>query len=229
MERKIVIFLFCILCLSSYAQTKGVKCTYVSTMPVTPGFLEISDSYVRNVMIERLKTDEKVYTLTVANGQSLFVKEPESVDKMPLEVDVMQTFIDFNDSISISQKKYGGKLYIIKNHLNKTEWTISKSEEKILGHICYKAILTNDTTVTAWFTTEIPISHAPLGYYGLPGLVVRLATPVYILNLQDIIETHDIKFEIPKKGITMSEVDFDKLIGINYKKISEGESVKVIE
>ena len=63
------------------------------------------------------------------------------------------------------------------------KWDISQETKMIGGYNVQKATTTSliDSTsflmitkVIAWFTTEIPISAGPEGYYGLPGLIVKL-------------------------------------------------------
>ncbi len=49
----------------------------------------------------------------------------------------------------------------------------------ILGHKAFKAVLQRDNQVTAWFTPNIPASHGPSGYGGLPGIILHLSTDKY--------------------------------------------------
>ncbi|MNR06383.1 hypothetical protein D3C85_1224520 [compost metagenome] len=71
---------------------------------------------------------------------------------------------------------------------NETEqvWTILNESKKIEGYTCFKAttpFLTDEDGkkkenifFTAWFSPEIPFSFGPLGYGGLPGLILELQT-----------------------------------------------------
>lgn len=216
-------------CLSSYSQAKGIKCTYVSTWNVTDGVLKLKEN-LRDIMLERMQTDHKVYSLTVANGQSIMVKEPESVDKMPLTVDVQRLYMDLNDSVSVKQSMYMDKLYVVKERLKTINWNIEKKQERVLGYTCYKATCKNENGENvAWFTTEIPISHAPLGFYGLPGLVIRIATPVYTLDLKDIVEVNHVKIEAPQKGISMTKDNFQKLKRGDFQELVRDKTVKLVE
>ena len=63
-------------------------------------------------------------------------------------------------------------------------WRIISTEtKKIDNYTCYKAtteyVVTNPKgtfkhPVVAWFCPEIPISHGPNGYGGLPGLILEI-------------------------------------------------------
>lgn len=87
------------------------------------------------------------------------------------------------------------------------EWTVTKEIKIIDKHKCYKAtspLYFKDkklnTFITAWFTPEIPVEHGPIGYGGLPGL---------ILELQNDRAT----FFVTKINLTLnSEPEIDKLL-----------------
>ena len=96
-----IIFLF--LSLSAIAQPKGIICTYATTKDVTPEFLELENEAVRNILIDRIRKDKKVYTLTIVNNCSLFHKEPTSIDKMPLEVDTQNIYVDWSEDKMVEQ------------------------------------------------------------------------------------------------------------------------------
>lgn len=70
----------------------------------------------------------------------------------------------------------------------------------------------SDPDVVAWFTPEIPVSFGPLGYYGLPGLIVELDTPHKQYVLQEINSHRDaLHIEAPKKGKETSREEFNAL------------------
>lgn len=229
MSRTIFVLILSALSLPSFSQSKGIKCTYISSMTVTKGFLELEEP-ARSVITERIKSDHKVYSLTIAGGRSLFVKEPESVDKMPLTVDVRQVFMNLSDSTHVAQSMYLNKLYVVSDRMKPMAWNMESAKEEVLGYSCYKATLVNENGLnTAWFTTEVPINHAPLGFNGLPGLVVRMTTPVYTLDLKNITEVSDASIEAPKEGISITDEDFDNLRKGNFQEFIKDKPVKVIK
>ena len=66
-------------------------------------------------------------------------------------------------------------LGFVKDTLSSRKWVIGKETKKIDGFFCRKATTRKDTsTITAWFTTEIPLPEGPYYYYGLPGLIVQV-------------------------------------------------------
>ena len=179
----------------------------------------MENKIVRDTILARAKADRKIYSLTAVNGIYLCTKEPSSVDKMPLMVDPRNIYVDLNDSIKVTQTFYVNKLYVVKSRAAKLDWDIEDKTETILGKICYKATLKQDPRITAWFTPEIPFACAPLGYYGLPGLVVRLTTINYTLNLESMTEVDNIELKEPTEGTAITEEEYSEKVDHNYKKL----------
>lgn len=64
-----------------------------------------------------------------------------------------------------------------------SEWRITNESKEINGYLCYKANFTKTYVnpkgtfrfpVVAWFCPELPYSFGPIGFCGLPGLIVQL-------------------------------------------------------
>lgn len=52
----------------------------------------------------------------------------------------------------------------------------------------------------------------PLGYIGLPGIIMQLDTPTYSYVLQEMINLEDVPtLEVPTKGKVISQEEFNKL------------------
>lgn len=95
----------------------------------------------------------------------------------------------------VDQTEFFGKKFLIKDSLENFDWKLGKETKSIGNYICNKAttqrIVTvskvessgeevKDTTIndtieiTAWYTMQIPVSHGPAQYGGLPGLILEL-------------------------------------------------------
>jgi len=88
------------------------------------------------------------------------------------------------------------KKFIIEDSIRSLKWKIGEETKTILNHVCRKATATNITprmtmninngvmerkeiqdtvNITAWFTSDIPVSAGPAEYQGqLPGLILAL-------------------------------------------------------
>lgn len=112
------------------------------------------------------------------------------------------SYSNIANDLKYSQAKIGSKSYWVKYNL-KYDWTITNESKKIGGYTCYKAFIKgndpecvqqSDTlTFTAWFTPEIPLPFGPARFDELPGLILKIETPDYILRAQEIICDDNIK------------------------------------
>ena len=109
------------------------------------------------------------------------------------------------------------------------------SETKNIGkYTCYKATYTKEVenkkmtlvdgkseikttkekvTTTAWYTPEIPLSHGPDNYQGLPGLILEINDGKTTIVCTEIIinPTEKIAITEPKKGKVVSQKKFNKI------------------
>lgn len=57
------------------------------------------------------------------------------------------------------------------------QWTIINESKIVQGHQCKKGVLTfGGRRWIAWYAVDIPISDGPYKFYGLPGLILELAS-----------------------------------------------------
>ena len=70
-----------------------------------------------------------------------------------------------------------------------------------------------DVTITAWFTTEIPVSTGPEKYTGLPGLILEAndGRTSYLCSKIIINPKEKIEIKAPNKGKVVSESEFRKI------------------
>lgn len=113
----------------------------------------------------------------------------------------VEIFTDVNNSQSITKKDFLGETFLTKDKIL-SKWTITKESKLIENMRCFKATLIqeksflypNGKNVIAWFTNEIPYSHGPKGYGGLPGLILQL-------------EENNLTYVLTELKLTRSEVD----------------------
>ena len=132
-----------------------------------------------------------------------------------------------------------GKTFLVKDNLEVYDWVLGE-ESKVIGrYLCFKATAkregenlsmsfkskendgnikepktTKETiTVTAWYTTDIPVSTGPDDYWGLPGLILELhnGTGMTYLCSKIIMNTKE-KITEPTKGKNVDKKEFHKIM-----------------
>lgn len=110
-----------------------------------------------------------------------------------------------------------GEDFIVLN--DKKNWKLTSEKKKIGKYECNKAILeykgksSNKRYITAWYCPSINIPYGPIGYSGLPGLIMELdinGTTQYFVNK---IEYKKINKDIvkPRKGTEVTIEEFNKM------------------
>lgn len=112
------------------------------------------------------------------------------------------------------------------------DWEIQNETKKIDRFLCYKAILEiqifdvikddnyllkieeSTTTITAWFTPDIPINSGPLGYGNLPGLILELHSEDKVVFGVKSLDLNLDSVDNFSKPIAKSEVSFKDYLEI---------------
>lgn len=137
------------------------------------------------------------------------------------------------DQSFVQEQEIMGKEYLIKDRLEPAEWELTGESKQIGDYTAQKATFSRiidsqrfstgmtemenvkDTIqVTAWFTPEIPVSHGPENYFGLPGLILELHHQGRVLICERIElnpAANPVKIEQPKKGKLVSRAEFREI------------------
>ena len=77
-------------------------------------------------------------------------------------------------------------LYHLTDRYDKHPWTLTQATKTIAGYPCRQAVYAYTYTdlddvdktvhVTAWYAPDLPYPYGPVGYDGLPGLILELTT-----------------------------------------------------
>lgn len=118
---------------------------------------------------------------------------------------------------------------LIKDTLNKLDWTVTSEKQKIGDYNCTKATTTfRGRNYVAWFTKEVNIENGPWKFSGLPGLIVNVydTDKMYNYELQSIntSEEFDSSFVgIPKAFEYTEPISHGEFMAYYLKKIAEDE------
>lgn len=142
------------------------------------------------------------------------------------------------DNLFLEETSLMGKAFLVKDELKSYAWELTDETKKIGQYTAQKAVyskitqrsmmafgnavdeedakpkmVTDTIKVEAWYTPEIPVSHGPDNFWGLPGLILEvndgrrtfLCTKV-ILNPEDGVE-----IKKPRKGKKVNREEYTKI------------------
>jgi GLPGLI family protein len=176
-----------------------------------------------------------------------------------------KSYKNIKEKISLYEQEVLGKEFLIKDSLQMNPWEITDETKKIGNYTCTKAFYTKkakditdkieskniskeektnmldmikpkDITVTAWFTTEIPVSNGPQKYWGLPGLILEVSDgrTIFLCSKITLNPVEEVKIEKPNKGKKVTNKEFEKIMEERMKDFQntgggrKGEGVQMI-
>lgn len=89
---------------------------------------------------------------------------------------------------------------------------------EIAGYLCMKAVSIDtfrNQNITAWFTSDIPVSGGPEGWYGLPGMILAIdindgTAIIEATHVKILADDFDVPFPKKMKGTSISVAEFEK-------------------
>jgi len=114
----------------------------------------------------------------------------------------------------IESREFLGKTFLIKDKCRDNNWKVTSERKSVMGVPCIKAIDGNNLSV--WFAPSIKVPHGPMGFGGLPGLILALEdTERNIEIVATKIESDSSKKEDmiqPKKGKKVSRDEYNAIV-----------------
>ena len=233
MKVRLLIFFCC--CLNNLiAQNISGKIEY------TKGIVSLEENDPNNskssYTYQRLKElesgfSELTYVLEFNNNEALFYHEEIiSFDEGPwlrLVLSVGKGKGVYYSNISTGTKThqleaFGGSQFLITSNVSDIKWKLHNETKKIGDYVCYKAsttyVVKNNTgtfnhPVTVWYAPEIPVGFGPVGYGGLPGVIVELTVQYVKYTVSKVTLNPKKKIEIkkPTKGKLVTEEEFNDI------------------
>ncbi|WP_109299684.1 GLPGLI family protein [Aquimarina sp. AU474] len=137
-----------------------------------------------------------------------------------------------------------GKIFLVKDKLEKLDWTLENETKKIGNYTCYKAtakrtverfqsstidseekeeVQEEELTITAWYTPEIPVAHGPDDFWGLPGLILEVNDGEQNMLCNKIVLNPKKKLEInePGKGKVVTQEKFEEVMQKKMKEMQD--------
>ncbi|WP_299228325.1 GLPGLI family protein [uncultured Psychroserpens sp.] len=256
---KLTIGIFAVCVAKVGAQEFQGEATYRSKRQVN---IEVDSTKVSSSthqqMMELLKKQfQKTYTLTFNKNESVY-KEEETLSTPQLggNLGVMVMANSGSDILYkntkanryTNQNDVFGKIFLIKDSIQKRDWKLESETKNIGEYTCYKATITREVEVmssgisingdkdlskdepttrtqviTAWYTTQIPVNNGPENYQGLPGLILEVNDGSQTLICSKIVLNPEKRIEIkePTKGKEVDQEQFDVIMAKKRKEMME--------
>jgi GLPGLI family protein len=211
------------------AQEQG-KITYETI--VQYDFESVSDSpRWTNYIADLPKSGVSIQSLNFDEASALFSEEVNhnesagpnlnramgalNANKGP-QVESLEIFYDFDKNKKIEQVEFMTRLFIIESELESVAWKITGKQKKVMDYVCMGAELQEgEDTITAWFSSEIPISAGPGKYRGLPGVILGIEKNDVVVSLATSIDFENSDksaIKKPKEGKKVSQKEFDIIV-----------------
>lgn len=132
----------------------------------------------------------------------------------------------------VQSQEFYGKRFLVKDNLYKINWELGSETKQIGQYTCYKASATvpteeiawynfswsdlrpakknpetgepevKTTTIEAWYSPQIPVTHGPGEFWGLPGLILEVSAGDTVMLCSEIAinPKEKIKIKAPSKG-----------------------------
>lgn len=138
----------------------------------------------------------------------------------------------------VEGREFMGRNFLVQDNAETLRWKISAEKKQILGYSCQKAVLQDTSkTVTAWFTTDIPVSAGPAVYGQLPGMILELdmdnGARLYTADKVILKPIEDKAIVAPDKGKPCTRAEYKKIVDDKMKEMgieqgSGGGGVKIM-
>lgn len=116
-------------------------------------------------------------TLYFNDTVSVFVTEAQESMMDQNRTYLTNTKVSLESGYAETQINLLGELFLVKDELPIYVWKFTSKERQIAGKMAKQAItqIDENTTIYAWFDTDVYPSVGPEGFRGLPGAILGLA------------------------------------------------------
>ena len=103
----------------------------------------------------------------------------------------------------------------LENDNNQTNTKVEKLEEVVVN--------AEIETITAWYSPQIPVSHGPAEYGGLPGLILELTNDRTVMLCTKVVMNPEKRIDIsePTKGEFVTKGEFENIVEIKVKEMRD--------
>jgi GLPGLI family protein len=171
------------------------------------------------------------YNLIINNNESLFSLE----ENLAIETDEKSLkfivgagdasgdfYMNLKTKEAIRSSPLLGEIFNIVSNLDSIKWQITNESKLIGNYKCYKALTTKvvennvgtfNHPVEAWFVPGIPFGFGPVGFGGLPGLIIEIQyqNVRFYASTIELNTKKDTKIVKPTKGKEVTKDEYNEI------------------
>ena len=161
------------------------------------------------------------------NSDDELTKESEH-GRMVIKMDSPNSHIycDLVEKKRVEQRDFMSRTFLIEVPFSASVWKLTGKQKTILNYTCQEAVLQdNARKLTAWFTSEIPVSTGPNGVCNLPGLVLgaemnggEISFDAKSIKLEPVDHKLIVK---PTEGKKVTREEFNKIVAEKTREMGE--------
>lgn len=154
-----------------------------------------------------------------------------------------EQYKNVKQNLLIQSQEFYGKKFLVKDELQPIAWSMGSESKQIGQYTCFKATASIPTAeltwydfswqdlrasepaegeeaevamtqVEAWYTLQIPVSHGPGEYWGLPGLILEVSAGNTTMLCSRIVLNPDeiVPIEAPDKGKETTKAEYQATV-----------------
>ena len=164
-----------------------------------------------------------------AEGEVLDPRQAMMIERMsmvqPPKSEIQKVYVDYAKRKKTEQVELMTRLFRIEKGVEGQAWKPGTEQRKIQGYICQNAtMIKEEKTITAWFSSQIPVSVGPDTYAGLPGLILAIDIDdknIILATSVDLTPPDKKILVAPREGNKVSQEEFDKILAEKAKEWEE--------
>lgn len=129
-----------------------------------------------------------------------------------------QTYTNIETQEAVKSRDIMGKTFLIKGESNTYQWKMTGQKKQILEYLAMEATtsINDSTSVTVWFTPQIPLSIGPADLGGLPGAILEASFAdrgqrTITATSVEMREIEEAEIKQPEKGKKVTQEEFEKI------------------
>jgi GLPGLI family protein len=132
-------------------------------------------------------------------------------------------YTGIKDGKSVAQRDFMGRKFLVTGDLKKGQWKMTGNGKTVLSYPCQEAMMLRDKdTITAWFTTAIPVSAGPHGWSGLPGMILAATINSNVTINATAVEPGPVTeaaLAQPKGGKKVTDAEYKAIVDAKMKEL----------